>query len=575
MLMSMPAVAQTAQSQGWPGNEPAPAAKPAEAPAKPAASKPQATKDKAVAAAPKPKAAPAPKATEAVAVAAPAPKVEAPKPTPAPEKADAPAAKAEAAKAEAPKADLEQSLRQQSDVLSRLANELQAQRGVIAAQQAQIKALETSAVAAAAPPPPPPPPPLTLHVGDADLLIGGFMDATSITRSTNHGTGIGTSFGTIPFSNTPQGNLSETRFSTQNSRITLQATSKVGKASVKGYIEADFLGNAPANLNVTSNSNTLRMRLYWAQYSQGKIEFLGGQSWSLLTPGRNGISPMPGDLFYSQDVDTNYQMGLTWGRVTQFRVVAHASDTVTAGVSVENPQQYVGSAVVLPAAFPAAEVDATGNTAAPNPYPDVIGKIAFDPKVGKLHQHFDAAVLVRGYKTYNPATSASFSETGTGVSFNTVVEPIKNFRLVATTFMAPGGGRYIANTNGPDFIVNADGSLSFVKARSAIVGAELQAHPKTLVYGYYSQALFDQNVAVDTNGKAIGFGVAGSTSANRELDEATVGVTQTFFKDPRIGGIQLMVQYSNVKRTPFSVPVGTPADARLNMVYVNVRYVLP
>src|SRR5207244_7754899 len=100
---------------------------------------------------------------------------------------------------------------------------------------------------------PPPTSPLAIHVGDSDLLIGGFMDATAIMRSTNHGSGIGTSFGTIPFSNTPQGNLSETRFSAQNSRLTLTATSKVGSASMKGYIEADFLGNAPANLNVTSN----------------------------------------------------------------------------------------------------------------------------------------------------------------------------------------------------------------------------------------------------------------------------------------------------------------------------------
>jgi hypothetical protein len=36
-----------------------------------------------------------------------------------------------------------------------------------------------------------------------------------------------------------------------------------------------------------------------------------------------------------------------------------------------------------------------------------------------------------------------------------------------------------------------------------------------------------------------------------------------------------MVQYSNLKRTPFSVPTGTPTDAKMNMVYVNVRYLLP
>jgi len=108
-----------------------------------------------------------------------------------------------------------------------------------------------------------------------------------------------------------------------------------------------------------------------------------------------------------------------------------------------------------------------------------------------------------------------------------------------------------------------------------MVGPEIQVGAKTLLYGYYSYARFDQNVAVDASGKQIGFGVTGSNAANHTLNETTIGITQTFFRDPRIGGLQLMVQYSNLERKPFSVPTGTPADAKLNMVYVNVRYVLP
>src|SRR5579864_4277889 len=330
----------------------------------------------------------------------------------------------------------------------------------------------------------PPSSPLAIHVGDSDLLIGGFMDGTVISRSTNTGNGIGTSFGSIPFkagtNNVPNapGNLSETRFSAQNSRLTLLATSKVGDANIRGYLEADFLGNTATSVNVTSNSNTLRMRLYWADVQTGKFEFLAGQSWSFMTPNRTGVSPMPGDLFYSQDVDTNYQMGLTWGRVQQFRFIAHPNDTVALGVSLENPEQYVGSAVVLPAAFNAAEVDTgaanVGSTSAvPNPYPDIIGKIAFDPTTGKTHQHIDAAFVVRGYKTFNPATSTDFTATGSGGSVNVVLEPVPNFRLVATNFYSNGSGRYIANTNIPDFIVNADQSLSLVKSWSGIYGAEL------------------------------------------------------------------------------------------------------
>jgi len=429
--------------------------------------------------------------------------------------------------------------------------------------------------------------PLAIHVGDADLLIGGFMDMTSITRSAATGNGLGTNFSNFPFASSsagpnPQANLDETRFSAQNSRITLQATSKVGAGSLKGYLEADFLGNTAQNLNITSNSNGLRMRLYWAQYQRGKFEFLAGQSWSFLVPNRNGLSPMPGDLFYSQDIDTNYQMGLTWQRVPGFRFIAHTSDTVALGVAIENPQQYVGGAVVLPKAFPAFQVD-TGSggsvvgsaSPTPNPYPDVTFKVAFDPKTGGTHQHIDAAYFVRGFKTYNAATDSTSSSTGHGGSVNAVVEPVKNFRLVATNFFSDGGGRYVGNTGVPDFIVYPDFSMSLVRSFSGIYGAEVTVK-SSLVYGYYSLTNVDQNTTLDADGKTpIGYGIPGATAANHQVHETTVGLTQTFFRDPKYGGLQLMLQYSYLKRTPFSVPTGTPADATMSIFYLNVRYLLP
>src|SRR6185369_11993671 len=98
--------------------------------------------------------------------------------------------------------------------------------------------------------------PLAIHVGDADLLFGGFIDATAIRRTVNTGSGLGTSFGTIPFGNTVAGHMNDTQFSSQNSRLSLEATSKAGTADLKGSLEVDFLGNAPNGLNVTSNSNT-------------------------------------------------------------------------------------------------------------------------------------------------------------------------------------------------------------------------------------------------------------------------------------------------------------------------------
>ncbi|MGH9343247.1 MAG: hypothetical protein ACRD19_05740, partial [Terriglobia bacterium] len=160
-----------------------------------------------------------------------------------------------------------------------------------------------------------------LKIGNATLTPVGFVDATAFFRSRNLGSGIGASFGGLPFSNTTAGRLSETRLTIQNSRFGLQYDSQFDNNKVRGYMETDFLGAQPTNAFVTSNSDSLRIRLYWVDLTRGKFEFLAGQSWSLLTPGRTGISPMPSDIFYTQDMDTNYQVGLTWSRQLQFRFV--------------------------------------------------------------------------------------------------------------------------------------------------------------------------------------------------------------------------------------------------------------
>ncbi len=75
---------------------------------------------------------------------------------------------------------------------------------------------------------------------------------------------------------------------------------------------------------------------------------------------------------------------------------------------------------------------------------------------------------------------------------------------------------------------------------------------------HYSAVGANRAVTTDVDGSAIGFGVSGSTAANERITEATAGLIHTFFRDPKIGGIQLMGQYSYLRRTPFSVP----AEAR-------------
>jgi len=167
--------------------------------------------------------------------------------------------------------------------------------------------------------------PLQLKIGDAYITPVGFMDFTSVFRSHAAGGGIGTNFGGIPFGNVFQNKLSEERLSMQNSRVGFRVDALVKGAHVIGYLETDFLGNNPTNVAVSSNSNTLRSRLYWVDVSKDKFEVLAGQTWSLMTPNRSGISPLPGNVFFTNNIDVNYQAGLVWGRIPELRFVYHPS----------------------------------------------------------------------------------------------------------------------------------------------------------------------------------------------------------------------------------------------------------
>ena len=427
------------------------------------------------------------------------------------------------------------------------------------------------------------PSPLSFRIGTAHITPFGFIDLTAVIRDKNLGSGIGTNFGAVPFSNTVHGNLREFRFSSQNSRLGLRVDAKVRGLDLLGYLETDFLGLAPGNVAVTSNSDTQRLRLIWVDVRRKKLEFLAGQSWSLLTPNRAGLSPLPGDIFLGQSVDTNYLLGLTWSRNPQFRFVYHANDTITLGWSLEASEQYGGGAngsgaITLPANLASAYEPQlnTGNStfAVPNRHPDSIVKIAFDSQGRRVH--LEVAGLLRRFAFFNPLTNRHFGATGGGVAVNGNIELVKKFRLIANTFFSEGGGRWIFG-QGPDLIIKGDGSPSLVHSASTVDGFEYQATPKTVFYGYYGGAYFKRNVAIDpANGRQVGFGYTGSPgNHNRAIQEGTLGFTHTFWRDPNYGAMQFMVQYSYLVRHPWYVAPGQPGRANLNMLFLNLRYTLP
>ena len=426
--------------------------------------------------------------------------------------------------------------------------------------------------------------PLALKLGKVYISPAGFFDFSTYIRDRNVGSGLGTNFGGIPFSNSTSGQLSEFRSTMQSSRLALRLDTRLRGTDVLGYLETDFNGFSPGNAAVTTNSNHLRIRLFWLDVRKDKWELLAGQSWSLLTPNRQGLSPLPADVFSALNVDPNLQVGLTWNRDPQFRIVYHASRTVTLGLSLEAAEQYGrGSAGAGEITFPAELASAYGpqvNTgdstfSVPNVHPDIIAKIAFDPRVEGRALHFEFAGLLSTFKFFNPVDGQTHSAVGGGASVGINYEVFRNFRLIGSGFYSDGGGRWIFGL-GPDLIIKPNGDPSLVHSSSTVAGFEYQASPKDLFDSYYGGAYIQKNTAIDGNGQLVGYGFDTSPSNhNKSVQEFTFGYTRTFWRDPNYGGLQFTTQYSYLVRHPWSVGIDQPGSAHTNIVYLNLRYLFP
>ena len=347
------------------------------------------------------------------------------------------------------------------------------------------------------------------------------------------------------------------------------------------------LGN-PANggLAVSSNPFVMRMRLYWVDLTKGKFEFLAGQSWSLATPNRKGISPLPGDIFYSNDLDVNYQLGLVWSRVGSYRFGFHPSDKVAIGFALENSEPYIGggnggSAAVLPAAFSAqsgTEING-GNSVISSAalMPDIIAKLAFDPS---SRVHFELVGIGVADKIANPTGVANLTNFGTHGAFggggeaNLNVELVPHLRYILNTFYSEGAGRYVFG-QAPDFIVRSNGSIALAHSASGVTGFEATAH-KTVFFGYFGDVYIPKDMALDANGTTkIGYGPIASDGQNRSIWEITFGSNTTLMRDPKWGAVNLMFQYSYEQRDPWLAAAGAPANAHVSMGFFDIRYTLP
>jgi hypothetical protein len=432
--------------------------------------------------------------------------------------------------------------------------------------------------------------PLQLQIGNTTIMPVGFMDLTAYWRSTDAGGSIGSNFGNIPYNNAATAKLSEMRFSPQNSRIGFRVDGNWSGTHFLAYNEMDFLGTSGTNnLSVTNGAFVPRLRLFWVDLRKGQWEMLAGQSWSMLTPNRRGISALPGDIFYSQVMDVNYMAGLTWTRQPGVRVLFHPSDQVTWGLSLENPDAYMGgsgggSSITLPSTLSGlagTQLDNASNVqTVPNLHPDIISKIAIDPN---SRVHFEFGGIERTFKIWNTTTGTPTSgdystNVGGGVLVGGNFEIAKNFRLITTNFWSDGGGRYLFG-QAPDLVVRANGTISPLHAGGTVDGFETNVSKNMLLFGYYGGIYIGRDVALDVNGTSlIGYGYHGAAnSQNKDIQEITFGFNQTMWKDAKYGAINLIGQYDYLLRAPWYWAAGVAGGKGTHddTIYMDIRYTLP
>jgi hypothetical protein len=432
----------------------------------------------------------------------------------------------------------------------------------------------------------------SFRVGDAILELGGFVDLENIFRTTNTQSNIATNFGGFPYNNTPQGRVSEFRTTAQFSRLSFKVQDHFAGNDILGFVEGDFSGNDALGVYQSVNPHTNRLRLYFMDLKRGKWEILGGQTWSWLTPNREGIGPMPSDLAITYNEDQNLGVGVPYTRAAEFRVAYHPNKHWAFGAGIEDSNQFIGSFVALPAAFTSigSQFDNGAQIGAANAFPDVLSKVTYDNEFLRRHFHAEVTGLFTGaHASAMPLGSTSFkthTTVGGGGQIAASYELLPDkLVLLANVFWSDGGAHYLVGT-GPQLVVrpNAAGTdvnLSMVHAGAGSVGLEWRASPKQAFAIYYGADYFGRNFFPDTTntahpGTIIGYGGPGSPNTNnRAIQQATFDWLQTLWKDRRYGALQTYVQYSYLTRAPWFVGPGDPKNAHLSMVYAGFRYVFP
>ena len=423
------------------------------------------------------------------------------------------------------------------------------------------------------------------------ITLGGFLAFETVFRSRNQLGDIGSTFGGIPYFNSPLSHMQEFRETARQSRVAFLAQGNANPTThLAMYGEFDFLaGPGSANQN-ESNSFSPRIRhLYGtADWDDLGLHILAGQNWSLLT--LNAVGENPRTELPPATIDAQYSVGYLWTRQPQLRIVKDFNKQLYIGISIENPATTSnlgpnGAAVaaahhVTFSGSPTAGLFSPTLTLSTNHIPDFIGKIALDPD--PAHQfHFELMGMWRDF--YERKDFSNHDISGASVGVGTFIKVIPGaLDLQATAMYGQGIGRY--ETSGlPDVTIRYDGQLIPITQHAELLGLTWHATPLWDFYALVGESV-DLEKAWTFNGTPYGYGnpaysntgcfsetAAGACVGNtRAVEQIAVGTWDNVYAGT-YGQLRIGLQYSYTKRKAFSGVGGAPAPDE-NMFFTSFRY---
>jgi hypothetical protein len=479
--------------------------------------------------------------------------------------------------------------------------------------------------------------PVALHYKGITITPVGFLAAETVWRQHALASDINTPFNSIPFDGAAQSHMSEFFGSGRQSRIGFLAEGALGNFTMRGYVEADFLGTGVTSNNNQSNSYVLRQRQAWGQAALNSgWTFTGGQMWSLATETKKGMDNRTEAL--PMTIDPQYNVGFTWARQYGFRVTKKFGDKFWVGGSVEDSQVILGghgasnNFIIGAQGTGGGLYNGTTNYSY-NATPDFIGKIVYEPGFG----HYEVFGIISDFRDRiypgatlsKPTADGAFNNNalGGGAGANARWTIAEHYDFGIHFLGGSGIGRY-GSSQLPDLVASPSGLLTPVTNYQAL--GTLEYHGKKLdVYANYGAEYEDRVAYLNAAGKPVGYGsplfnnsgcdsetVPASTSISvatpptspggtvgtgtvpnpgslgtpltggynpgglkncngdtRVIMEGTIGFWYRFYKGPK-GTLQWGPQYSYIDRNIWAGTGGGP-NATENMFFTSFRYYLP